>query len=476
MRKAWIGAAAGIALAAYAWMLFRYASYSVGGSDSSGYMNEARLMTRGRMHVPVAPLRTLHLRRDWAHVFVPLGFITREELGTMVPSYPPGLPALLALAALIGGWSTAPYLVVPLISIASLFLMYAFARILGLSPPWSAGAAAILAACPVFIFMGIQPMSDVVAMAFSLAAVVAILLAERRPWFTVIAGAAFGMGVCARPTNLLVAVPLAFAVRWRWRPLALTGIGALPFGVALLLWQNALYGNPLTTGYGGFAGVLEWHNLSSHLPHYSYWLAAQLTPLVFPGALFVVFDRRVDPSRRAMLLSWFLLFFAFYCFYGPYETWWYTRFLLPAIPALIAGTLLVLRDLRPHRVVAAALVAGMVIVGAKETRILHPLEVGKSESIYPEVVRWAEHRLPPDAIVVSGLFSGAFVYYSGRWTVRFDQLDDDHFQLLRAYAGFAGLHWYAVLPPWEREEIRPLSAKWTAVETRRGITLWRMEM
>src|SRR5581483_7937148 len=132
---------------------------------------------------------------------------------------------------------------------------------------------------------------------------------------------------------LLVAVPLAFGLRFRWRPLALAGLGALPFGVALLLWQNALYGNPFTTGYGGFSGVLEWKNLSSHLPHYSYWLAAQLTPLVFPGGLLVVFDRRIDSSRRAMLLSWFFLFFAFYCFYGPYETWWYTRFLLPAIPA-----------------------------------------------------------------------------------------------------------------------------------------------
>ncbi len=475
MRKASIRLALGLVLAAYAVMLFRHTSFAVGGADSSGYMNEARLMTEGRTRLPIVPLQTLHLGRDWAHVFTPLGFTPVADSRTMVPLYPPGLPAHFAVAAAIGGWSTAPFVVVPLMAIACLLLIYALARQFGLSEGWSLGAAAILAACPIFIFMGIQPMSDVVATAWTLAAILCAIVAERRLALAIAAGAAFGISVCVRPTNLLVAIPLAFALRWRLRPLALAAAGALPFGAALFLWQRALYGSALRTGYGGFAGVLEWRNLSTQLPLYSWWLAVQLTPLVFPCALFIAFDRRIERFRRALLLSWFFVFFAFYCFYGPYDAWWYTRFLLPAIPSLIIAFLLLLRDLRPQRVVATLLVIGIVIVGSKEARLRHALDVGHDESTFPEVIRWSEQRLPPDAIVLAGLFSGAFLYYSGRFTVRYDQLDNDQFQLLRAYAGVAGLHWYALLPDWERDEMRNLSGKWTPLGTVRRITLWRLD-
>ena len=118
------------------------------------------------------------------------------------------------------------------------------------------------------------------------------------------------------------------------------------------------------------------------------------------------------------------------------------------------------------------MIAAVVFVGIKETRLLHVLDAGYEESTYPEVIAWTERRLPPDAIVMAGLFSGAFLYYSGRYTVRYDQLDVNHFRLLREYAG--ARHWYAVLPSWEREEIRRLGANWIPIGTVRRITIYQL--
>ena len=61
--------------------------------------------------------------------------------------------------------------------------------------------------------------------------------------------------------------------------------------------------------------------------------------------LMLAADVRRSARVRLLLLSWFGVFFLLYCFYGPYETWWYTRYLLPGIPALSIGMAMVAEDL-----------------------------------------------------------------------------------------------------------------------------------
>src|SRR5438045_2769408 len=148
------------ALFAYAAMLERHLVTAVGGSDSSGYMNEARLFASGRMGLDVEPVRAMKLDpKAFTRFFMPVGF--REvPHGRMVPTYPAGLPLHFMAAALIGGWSFAPYCVSALSAIGSLFLLYAIGRELGLERWWSIAAAAILAAVPIFISSAVQPLSD----------------------------------------------------------------------------------------------------------------------------------------------------------------------------------------------------------------------------------------------------------------------------------------------------------------------------
>ena len=107
-----------------------------------------------------------------------------------------------------------------------------------------------------------------------------------------------------------------------------------------------------------------------------------------------------------------------------------------------------------------------------QDRRLEPLAVGEDESIYPEIVH--RFNFPKDAIVMSGQFTGAYLYYTGRDCIRWDQLDNDRFQLLRAYVTNANLRWYAVLTPYEWEQVQKFNASWTKLDEHRGVLFLRL--
>jgi len=454
---AWIAIA--LIAAGYATLILRNVSFAAGGPDESGYMNEARLLGSGRVRIPIAPLRTMRLDRSFADVFNPLGFVPGPR-GTIVPAYPAGYPIHMTIAAAIGGWDRAPFFVAPLAAFGSIVLMFFVARRLGLSEWYAVGAAMILAAFPTFALQSLQVMSDVPATFWAL---LTIWLALRRN--PIAAGVAFGVAVWVRPTNILLAIPLAIALRFDWRAL----LGALPLGALLLIFNAAMYGSPFTTGYGSVSLSL----LAPCLGEHTIWLAKLLTPLIFPGGLLVMFDRRAE--NRALLPVWFAVFLIFYSLWTVCDAWWYTRFLLPAIPALILGTLMLTRG-RPK--IAFAVVLIVVVVCARQWETFHILRIDDDQVIYPRSIAAAEKVLPRNALVVSGLLSGAFMNYSGRFTARWDRLDADRFQLLRAYAGGANLKWYAVLSEVEvsQEEFRRrLPGKWTEVARYRNVVVYRLD-
>ncbi|HKO58570.1 MAG TPA: hypothetical protein VJ276_22075 [Thermoanaerobaculia bacterium] len=497
-----------LALGAYFFVLARHTALAVGGSDSSGYMNEARLFASGRMKAPVEPLRTMKLPSSFTHCFTPLGFLTAPR-GKMTPSYPPGLPLHFALAGMIGGWSHAPFYLVPLLATLSLLLMFGVSRELGLSGVWSAVAAAILASIPIFLSSAIQPLSDDVALFWALLAMLCALHGERasrpqtaarlvppssppdetsggwragRPLAAFLAGIAFAIGVWVRPTNLLMALPLAIALRWRWPLLWRAALGAIPIGAALAWYQAVQFGSPFRTGYGGVGEMLQASIIAKCAPHHLLWLAKTMSPLAILGLLFAVADRRLERRMRILLPAWIGIFFLFYMAYDICADWWDIRFLLPGIPALIVGPLLVLQRLATTRVrsiIAAALALVLLATPIVMSKRLRVFDYGEGELQWPRMVRWTEAQLPPDALLISGIFSGAFYYYADRFTVRWDQLSTDDYQLMRAYAGNANLHWYAmfssVADTSEEELVRRYPGRWTVVGRNRDVTLWRLD-
>lgn len=484
-----------LAVLLYTALLVRYTCYAAGGADSSGYLNAARLLAQRHLVIRVVPLDRLGLEGKWRDAFIPLGFAFAPAPRDIAPSYPLGYPLHLMLFGAVFGWKRAPFLITPLAAALTLMVTYRLARRLGLDRRWSAAAAALLAIAPTFLFMAIQPMSDVTATLWCTAAIFFALRALGRPRYAILCGMAFSIAVWVRPSNLLLGVAVAIAVlfgasgdaaaddekplsRRRFVALA-TAVGAsVPFAVALLLVNRVLYGSPFATGYGPMHEMLSLSFAAARLPHYAKWLLVLETPVVFPGALFIAVDRRAAVWKRVLLLVWFAAFFGFYVFYLAYDAWWYTRFLLPAFPALLIATLLVLRDL-PSRWKwrwTWLFVAVIAVQSLRLDRYFQIFRVWEGEQIYPHAARWAEKKLPADALPVAMQLSGSLYFYDGRFSVRYDNLDPGRFQELRAYAGAAGLHWYAVVFNWEVPELQKnMPGTWTKLESNRNVLLLRLD-
>jgi hypothetical protein len=478
--------AVSVAFLGYAWLLLFHTSFAAGGADSSGYLNTARLITTGRVVEPVEGLKRLDLPDSFVRLFIPLGFEPGPRPGTMVPFYPPGLPLLMAISSLAGGWNYGPFLVSPLAGLLSLFLIYLVGRELGLSRALAAGAAAILALCPVFLFQAEQPMSDVVATMFSLAAVLLALRSRHRPAWAVASGIAFGVAVLVRPADALLVLPLLFALRWRPGAVARFVLGAIPFVILLLAWNRVAFGAPFRTGYSALFGEsFAAGNFPPRIRHYVSWVARMLTPVLPIAWLAVALDRHVERSHRWMLLSWFAVFLLFYSFWGPYETWWYTRYLLPGIPAVILAALLVLRDLRGPLFgegrrhsrfwvpTAALLILVVLVLEYRLVLRLPILAFAEGETLYSDASQWAESKVPPHSLVVSMQMSGALKFYTSLIPVRWDWTRPDQLDLLRERARARDYRWFALLAPFENPELeKRFPWGWTRVGERRDLTLW----
>jgi hypothetical protein len=465
-------------LLVYFVFLIREGAFIAGGADSSGYLNAARLIREGQLVQPVRTLRELNLPADFTNTFVALGFIDRPVPGTMAPTYPLGLPLLMALGSLAGQWGA--FVIVPLCAAGSLALTYAVARELGAEKRWAFAASVSLAVSATFIYQALQPMSDVPALCFVLLSIWAALRSVRGSiLWAAAAGAMYGYSVLIRPSNVFVVLPLVIALRMRWRSLLAAGAAAVPFGLIQLALGWWLYGDPLRTGYGDSSGLVELSFIPERLRFYGYWLTVLLTPLVFPAGLLVAGVRGIDRWTRALLTAWFGVFFAFYCAYYFADAWWYTRFVLPAFPAVIIGSVLLFSRL-PGRWERAALItflAAVIGAGWWWWEKFDPQLVDRGEQIYADTAVLVRQRVPPRSLVVASQFSGSLLFYNRMETVRYEWVDPDKFQLLRAHAynaGYQGI--YALVRDYEVERMKEKTgADWVPIEKHRDAYLFRMK-
>lgn len=475
-------AAAWLAFAGYAAVLVRNASHAVGGSDSSGYVNAARLLARGRVATPILPPDLLRIPASFDHMFIPLAFVPGPEPRTMTPFYSVGFPLHVAGLSAVIGWEHGPYLASPLLALGCVLLLFLVARELGLRKTYALACAAQFGLCAVFVFQALQPMSDVAATFWSLAAVWAALRARQRATWAAASGLAFGIAVLVRPTNALLLPALLFALPLRGRVLLSFCAGGLPAAAVFGLYNRAAYGHPLRTGWvatellQGFA----WSHFPARFADYARTLGQMLTPLVTVGWLSASTLRSVKWRDRAMLLSWFGAYLIFHCFYAVYGTWWYTRFLLPGMPALLLAFLLVVREAenrwRLAPVVVGALLAAVIGWTWLRTDRLKVLGIDEGQAILPRSCAWAAARMPEKAVVVSNEMSGALRFYTGRQPVRWDWTTPETFPELRALVEGAGYRWYALLIAHEVKLAEPRAPGPWVFEGEMGpVSLWRME-
>lgn len=474
--------AAATLVAADGAFLLRNASFSVGGSDSSGYLNTARRMVSGTLVARPRTLDRLGLPDAEVETFLPLGFVVGPRPGTMAPYYPAGFPAHMAAAGLFAGWERGPFLVSPIAGVLCLPLVFLLARELSLSRAWAVAAAAVFAAWPVLIYQAIQPMSDTVAAFWALAAVLCAVKARRRVPWALASGAAVGTAVLVRPTSLLLAVPLAFALPLSVKAVALFVAGGIPSAAALAAYDLHCYGGIAQSGYrkAGAVGAIALENFPPRFRHYSGWILRTLTPLVPLAWLGLVFDRKPAWRDRWLLLSWFGSFLLFYCLYEPYDSFAFVRFLLPAAPGLILGAFLAARDLleglRRPRLAAAVSIALLLLILFVEARAVKTtgiLFTAEGEAIYPRICAWAAQTVPAGSVVLSMTASGALENYTTLSHARYDWIEAARFPAFRASVTRQGGRLFALLFPFEVPDLfNRLPGRWEKIGVLRDVTLW----
>lgn len=482
-------AAAFLALALYTAVLATHVGAVAGGSDSSGYMSHARLLAAGRVHVEPRAIPGLPSVAGEPLLYAPLGFKPAPNGIGLVPTYPAGMSLFILALEPLAGWRHTGDLTIILHSLAGLIAIAALCRALGLGRPWAALGAAILALSPLYIFMSLQAMSDVPSLVWTTLAVLAALKSRESAAWAVAAGAAMAVDVLLRPTNLVAVAPLAVALGASPRRWLLLGLGGLPGALFFFIHSEAAYGSFAATGYGDSSFAFSLGFVPATLRHYARWLPVLFTPLValIPGLPFL---GRESARARWLLGSWIAAYAAFYATYQcTHETWWYLRFLLPAAPPLVAGSLLVLRALlsrapdwcNPGRS-AAALAAALVIVAlslAWPTRKLGALAVSRDELRYGHVADWMQKNVPGDAVCVAMQASGALFYYTDFTFVRWDAMDRTTVERVESAARAARRPLYAVLFPFEIKDAdvltRIVPGHWIEVGKVEGVAILRRD-
>lgn len=471
------------ALLAYGVFLAWHFSPVAGGADSSGYLNSARLLASGELSAdPRVPAEFGPQANLVRQQFQPHGFVPFDGNPRLSPTYAVGVPLHLALAGKLLGWSLAPTVVGVLGALAALVLMYAVGRELGLDPALAAAGAATLAAFPVFLFMSIQPLSDTLATAWCLAAVLTALKAARHPAWAIACGAAVGVAVLVRATNVLILPAVVVLLGWDARRLALAVAGGLPAALWLGYYNHALYGSALQTGYVNIGEAFGWRYGAPTALHFAQWLALML-PAVLLVLPLVAIARRTRPGRTGLALAlWFGPFAIVYAFYEiSHEVWWNLRFVMPGIPALIIGGLIGVEAMTQSARVRTAWAAGIATwaagLGWFWTGKHHLLLTKTYERAYADASAAARTRFPAGALVIAGMHSGAIFYYTEFAVMRWEFVRPEEFARFRELAEKAGRPICAVLFDMEEKEAlrERCRGNWTEITKLKNVTLWRLD-
>ena len=438
-----------------------YGSRTAAASDPSGYVSQSALWARGNLKIDQQFASTL----PWPEAsqsLTPLGYRIAPD-GAMVPTYPPGVPLLMALARLFG--ACGPYLVGPICG--ALLVLGTFQLGRSIFGTAAATTAAILVACsPVVVFMSLVPMADVPAATFWIGALaVAIGGSARR---ALLAGHLTAIAILIRPNLVPLAVfpwlmVMVRTAQWRDRAVrtVLFAAASIPGALAVAWVNNTLYGSALTSGYGDLGPGFKLEYAATNLRNYSSWWLESQGPFAFVFLAAFWFWRRGGPQLREFLVVmgfattlWFL-----YLFYLPFEAWWFLRFLAPAVPIvfLLCADAVVRAAGASATVRVAALAAFTVIVVSHVTRFIDTrdiLDIGRGERRYIEPALHLASTIPPDAVIVAMQHSGSLRYYTGRLILRWDALDPAWLDRAVAFLRSRGIATYLVSESWEDERIR----------------------
>ena len=433
----------------------------------SCYIGQAEEFAAGRA-ILVEPLASrIALPREDL-VFAPVGFIPAPRGGGAVPMCAPGLSLIMAVAWKAGGMR-ALHLVVPALGALAIWGAYLLGRRVH-SATAGACAAVLLAASPVFLYQVVQPMSDVPAAAFW---TLALVLAGRRDARGDLFGGAFAsLAILTRP-NLApaVAVLAAFIVfgprgggarildRPRLRALLRFVVALAPGCVLLAVLNQIRYGSPFRTGYGDVDALFSLSHVLPNAGRYARWVIEAQTPLVLLALVAPLAVRR-RPGADAPAFALTGLAFAggvviAYLPYTVFDAWWYTRFLLPALPvtlALASASLCAFAFRVWAGGVILVLTVALVVVRSVSFAQSHDaFALRHFERRYIEAGTFVGRVLPENAVLITVQQSGSVRHYGRRPAALWDALAADALDQTVALFEQAGRRPYFLLE--EGEEV-----------------------
>jgi len=290
-----------------------YDQVYVGASDWYGYYEGAQLLKKGRveMEVGYSPVQY--------PCIAPLSYF--EINGRVLPQYPPGYPLLMAIAGLVG----MEFYVTPLLGILSVLIMFLLIR--QYTDKWIAASFSILwGLSPIVVYGSTSVMSDLVAAFFVILSF--YLYTKGR-----VVGSAVSLAysLTVRPANVLfclVFLPRLIKDR-KWLNFGFSfAVPAALYGI----YNWLVYGVPWKTGYGDFVNNLSPAVFGDHFVFYLKELYFQFSPVILALAIFAFLRRTRKMLFYVVWFGAFLLFYSSWIYGG--DLWWWTRFLLPAFPAL----------------------------------------------------------------------------------------------------------------------------------------------
>ncbi|HEY3162252.1 MAG TPA: glycosyltransferase family 39 protein [Vicinamibacterales bacterium] len=435
-----------------------YSAFLGAGPDSSGYVSQAHKWVNGDLRSPIP---------DWAihgtfggalRAGAPVGYTLAADQQSYVPVYSPGVPLIMSLFERAGG-PDAVFYVVPLFGALLVWGAYLLGR--QLADEWAGAiAAALMLVSPAFLWLLIEPMSDVpVAACWTMALVLASRADGPIEAFT--SGVASGTAILMRPNvaplAIFPALLLLLSGRRRLTDILLFGMPAVSAVLVIATINARWYGSPFTSGYGSIDSLYSSDRIPRNLRQYVGWLSDTQTPMFFLwlAAPFVL--KAYDRGRRLVLLLLYpLAVLAMYVAYLNFNEgdWGTLRFLLPAYPVILASlaaTLVLFARHARHRMRAVAAVAAMTMV-----LLVHEWRFASYAGAFRQdraqrFVRAVDftRALPPNAIVFSDAYSGTLGLYAQREVLEWRWILPEYLDLALADLKKQGHHPYFVGDPIE---------------------------
>ena len=440
-----------------------FATNSASGADASGYLSQSVMWKSGVYFQRDALSLILGTSEPW--MTSPLGWRPAAIPGMQAPTYPPGLPWLMAA---VPGTSNAGLVIVVSTAIA-VWATGAVAKRL------SGGMAGVLAAIliaisPVFLFQSVQPMSDVPVTAAWLACWAMLVgpgslrlrSGQAGTWDPgsariLLAGVTCALAVMIRPNLAPLAVMPLFVIGLNLRRLVAFSLPVALAGAALMWLQWRWYGSPFRSGYGTADELFAVANIGANASRYFWWtLSTSPALLMAPVGLALAWR---TASAKA-LAAFATLVVAAYLVYAVFDVWSYLRFLLPAlaVAAVFTGAAITagLRRLPIQlRVVGAlAVVLGLTAHGVSHARALDTFRLADQQRRVTQVAGFLAASLPVDAVIVAGEQSGSLRYYTGRSILRWDAASPEALSAAIEAVNEANRPVVVALDAWEYEPFR----------------------